>query len=260
MPSSIHFAGESNLLLTDTEQALLNLERAPANTALRNSVILLLRNLRGVADLFNMTNIQIILSMAAEGFELCDSNQKTPPTLINETVTLIDQIRELSGEDFNAHEYQDLVAKFAPFVDQKNVERITQKKPKDIRILVVDDEKVNRILLVEFIKSFHPDIQITAVDSASEAIFHYLAEDFDLVFLDIMMPEVDGNHFIAIVDKNRKLGNLTSPPNIIVQTAVQSLPELLALVQKEPVLEVIRKPLLRERISTCIERYCTPFH
>jgi hypothetical protein len=71
-----------------------------------------------------------------------------------------------------------------------------------------------------------------------------------------MMPEVGGNHLIAIVELNRKLGNTIAPVNVVVQTAVQSLGELVAIVQRHCVLEVIRKPIERERIAIRIERYC----
>jgi CheY-like chemotaxis protein len=74
-----------------------------------------------------------------------------------------------------------------------------------------------------------------------------------------MMPEVDGNHFISIVEKNRAVHNIGGEVNIVVQTAVQSMEELLNIVRKNCVMEVIRKPILRERIYTCIERYCPAF-
>jgi CheY-like chemotaxis protein len=258
MPPSIQFQDEAAAFLTETEQTLLALEQTPTDTALQESTINLLRTLRGIADLFNIDNTHLILSMAVASFAK-RLGQEIPAELINIAITLIDQIRTLHNHDFGTQESHNIMAKFSIFADQEYFDRISKKQAKDIHILVVDDELVNRTLLVEFIKTFHSDIKITAVDSATEAIFYYLTEDFDLVFLDIMMPEVDGNHFIAIVEKNRKLGRITSGANIVVQTAVQSLAELLAIVQHECVLEVIRKPILRERISTCIERYCTPF-
>ena len=258
MSPPIQFQDEAVLSLTETEQALLALEKSPADAVLQALALSHLRTLRGMADLFNIDNTHLILSMTVASFTQ-KPGQKIPAELINIAITLIDQIRTLHNHDFGTQESHNLMAKFSKFTNQKYFEKISKKQAKDIHILIVDDELVNRTLLIEFTKTFHPDIKITAVDSATEAIFYYLTEDFDLVFLDIMMPEVDGNHFIAIVEKNRQLGKITSKPNIVVQTAVQSLSELLTIVQHECVLEVIRKPILRERIATCIERYCTPF-
>ncbi len=257
MSSSIEFQDEADVFLTEAEQTLLALEQSPADTALRTATVGTLRTLQGVAELFNLDNASLVLSLAADSFA-AKTHQETPAELINITIMLIDQIGELNNNDFANQESHNIIARFTPFTDKKNSKRPKKKQAKDVRILVVDDELVNRTLLVEFIKSFHPDIEITAIDSATEAIYHYLTEPFDLVLLDIMMPEVDGNHFIAIVEKNRALGNLTGPANIVVQTAVQSLAELLSIVQHNSVLEVIRKPIQRERIATCITRYCLP--
>lgn len=258
MASSIEFKDEADFFLTEAEQSLLALEQSPADTTLRTTTVGTLRTLQGVAELFNLDNTSLILSLAADSFA-SKTQQETPAELLNIAISLIDQIRELNNKDFDNQECHNITATFAPFTNKKPTERLHPKQAQDVRILVVDDELVNRTLLVEFIKTFHPDIEITAVDSASEAIYHYLTEPFDLVFLDIMMPEVDGNHFIAIVEKNRALGNLKGTANIVVQTAVQSLSELLTIVQQNSVLEVIRKPIQRERIATCITRYCSPF-
>lgn len=258
MQPSIKFQDEADIFLGEAEQTLLALEKSPEDTALQEKTVHILRTLRGVADLFNFTNANLILSMAADSFS-SKLGQKTPAELINISLILLDQIQELDNKDFDNQDGHNTAAKFSPFSTAISAEHLTKKQAEDVRILVVDDELVNRTLLVEFIKTFHPNIDIIAVDSATEAIFHYLTEDFDLVFLDIMMPELDGNHFIAIVEKNRELGNLKGSANIVVQTAVQSLSELLAIVQHESVLEVIRKPIQRERIATCISRYCAPF-
>ncbi len=255
MSRSIQFQDEAEFFLTEAEQTLLALERSPEDTSLHDSAINILRTLRGVADLFNHDNTALILTMATESFD--NQEQKIPAKLINMTLTLIDQIQELGDNDFATQESHNLVAKLSTFTNKTGISRTFKKHAQDIHILIVDDELVNRTLLVEFVKTYHKDIKITAVDSASEAIYHYLTQDFDLVFLDIMMPQVDGNHFISIVEKNRQLGNLREPANIVVQTAVQSISELLAIIHNDCVLEVIRKPIHRARISTCIERYCT---
>lgn len=124
------------------------------------------------------------------------------------------------------------------------------------RILVVEDEMTNRRVLENIIKKHDESIEVVSVASAAEGIYHYFTNDFSLVFLDIMMPEVDGNHFLYIVEKNLVAGNISSPGKIVVQTAIQSLEELNKLAQKEYVQEVLRKPLAAERIRECIKKYC----
>ena len=124
------------------------------------------------------------------------------------------------------------------------------------RILIVEDEMTNRLVLETTIKKHNNSIELVSVESAAEGIYHYLTKDIALVFLDIMMPEVDGNDFLYIVEKNIVAGNLTSQGNIIVQTAIQSIEELTNLAQKECVQEVIRKPIALARIRECMDKYC----
>ncbi len=125
-------------------------------------------------------------------------------------------------------------------------------------ILIIEDESINRTLLEAMIKEQSPLLTITAVDSAAEGLYYYFTRRFDLVFLDIMMPLVDGNHFINIIEKNHQAGHLPFVSNIVIQTAIQSLAQLTALAKRESVQEIIRKPITPRRIGECIRRYCHP--
>jgi CheY-like chemotaxis protein len=126
------------------------------------------------------------------------------------------------------------------------------------KILIIDDEAVSRKLLENIIRKFNKDIKIISVDTAEEGIFYYFTEHFDLVFLDIIMPVIDGNDFLAIVKRNFERGHLLNPSNIVVQTAVESMEQLLSYIKRACVQEVIRKPVTPERITDCLERYCHP--
>ncbi len=257
---SLNFQDDAESLIQDAEQCLLTLEKNPAAEELLCQSANSLRTLRGVANLFNLDNITRLSALAADGLDAtCRLKQQADPKLINAALELLDNLRQTGANDLDGRATHNLTATLAPFATTPLRALAPDRTPSDTKILVVDDEVVNRVLLEEFIKSFNKDVQITSVDSAAEAIFYYLTEDFDLVFLDIMMPDVDGNHFISIVEKNRAKHNIIGEPNIVVQTAVQSMEELLNIVRQDCVLEVIRKPIKRERICTCLERYCPAF-
>lgn len=257
---TLNFQEDADSLIQDAEQYLLSLEKEPSKEEAIYNCANALRTIRGVANLFNLDNITRITALAAEALDATyRQNKEVDAKLISATIELLDHLRQSGSNDLAARATHNITANLIPFTTKNFRELAPRVNATDTKILVVDDEEVNRILLEEFIMTFNTDIKVTAVESAEEAIFYYLTEDFDLVFLDIMMPNVDGNHFISIIDKNRAAHNIVSPANIVVQTAVQSLEELLSLVRRECVLEVIRKPILRERICTCIERYCPAF-
>jgi len=124
------------------------------------------------------------------------------------------------------------------------------------RIMIVEDNPVNMRIIENGIVGKDKDIEVVAVNNASEAIFYYLTQHFDLVFLDIMMPKISGYHFLTVIEENIKAGHIKQKANIVVQTAIQVLAELTAIAEKEIVQDVIRKPITVQQIHECIEMYC----
>ncbi len=61
---------------------------------------------------------------------------------------------------------------------------------KNNKILIVDDEPLNRLFLVDLLK-MHNLTPIQAVNGR-EAIQHWLANDFFAILMDIQMPEMNG--------------------------------------------------------------------
>ena len=59
-----------------------------------------------------------------------------------------------------------------------------------VRALVVDDEPMNLIVANGIFKNY--GMKVTCVSSGAEAIDKCLEDDFDLIFMDHMMPEMDG--------------------------------------------------------------------
>lgn len=66
---------------------------------------------------------------------------------------------------------------------------------KDARILVVDDNKVNQLLAKGALGPFEPQMDFAA--SGTEAILLVKANTYDMIFMDILMPEMDGIETVA---------------------------------------------------------------
>lgn len=61
------------------------------------------------------------------------------------------------------------------------------------KILIVDDEPNNQLLLQEILEDFEEDgTQVLYAADGAEALDIIQSEKPDLVFLDIMLPEMDG--------------------------------------------------------------------
>jgi len=72
-----------------------------------------------------------------------------------------------------------------------------------LKVLIVDDDFINRKLLQTFLKK-HPDIVETIeAENGSDALDKIKKyPDINFIFLDIMMPVVDGIEFLKIFRSN----------------------------------------------------------
>lgn len=82
--------------------------------------------------------------------------------------------------------------------------------PRDARVLLVDDDRELCQMLTEYLVAEHFDV--TSVHDGGEALAALRAEDFDIMILDVMLPNVSG------FDVLRELGAAHATP-ILMLTA-----------------------------------------
>jgi adenylate cyclase len=97
--------------------------------------------------------------------------------------------------------------------ESASVEDTTSKTQGQGRLLVVDDNEMNRDMLSRRLKGRGFDVAVA--EGGREALDLLAAESFDLVLLDVMMPEVSGLDVLAEVRKTRSRAALP----IIMATA-----------------------------------------
>ncbi|MBU3100120.1 MULTISPECIES: response regulator [Clostridium] len=74
------------------------------------------------------------------------------------------------------------------------------------KILIVDDEVNNRLLLEEILEDFkEKDVEILLAEDGKQALDIIKSERPSLVFLDIMMPTINGYEVCNIVKKELRL-------------------------------------------------------
>jgi CheY-like chemotaxis protein len=77
------------------------------------------------------------------------------------------------------------------------------------RILVIDDDEAMHLIYQMLLKVFA--VEITVVPDGATGITKVTAERFDLIFLDMLMPDYNGLDFLQFLDTN-----LSSIPPVIV--------------------------------------------
>lgn len=71
-------------------------------------------------------------------------------------------------------------------------EEITKQKIEDIKILAVEDDQINMILLEDTLKIYAKNVRLTKAFNGIEAIEKLKEENFDIIIMDVRMPLMDG--------------------------------------------------------------------
>ena len=133
-----------------------------------------------------------------EVIQMINSNQnfEPKPTIILATSHLNEIQKELINEEVqNVIEKpikcEQLLPILASHASHKNENEVDTKiQFQDCKVLIVEDDMINQIVLDESLQGY--GIQTTVVDNGLQAVNAVKEQDFDLVFMDIQMPIMDG--------------------------------------------------------------------
>jgi DNA-binding response OmpR family regulator len=118
-------------------------------------------------------------------------------------------------------------------------------------LLIVDDNSVNRIMLSRYTTRL--GYQSTLVENGRLALEKLQNEPFDLVLLDVQMPEIDGYQVLEEMKANPGLRDIP----VIMITAVDELESTVRCIELGAQ-DYLPKPfnpvLLRARLTACLER------
>jgi len=118
-------------------------------------------------------------------------------------------------------------------------------------LLVVDDNSMNRIMLSRYITKlgYRPSL----AENGRQALEKLQGEPFDLVLLDVEMPEMDGYQVLEHLKTNPRLRDIP----VIMISAVEELESVVKCIELGAQ-DYLPKPfnpvLLRARLTACLER------
>ena len=118
-------------------------------------------------------------------------------------------------------------------------------------ILVVEDNRLNRLKLVNLLQQ--QGHVISLAENGLQALAMMRAEAYDLVLLDILMPEMDGYQVLEAMKQDRGLRDLS----VIVISALDEMDSIVRCIEMGAE-DYLPKPfdpvLLRARIGACMEK------
>ncbi len=119
------------------------------------------------------------------------------------------------------------------------------------RLLIADDNKVNRILLARAVEQLGH--QISTVDNGLQALDALRGGNFDLMLLDIEMPEMDGYQVLETCVQDPNLRNIP----IIMTTSLDELDSVVKCIElgaEDYLTKPVNPVLLRARVNACLEK------
>src|SRR6266568_7470753 len=118
-------------------------------------------------------------------------------------------------------------------------------------LLVVDDNSMNRIMLSRYIAKL--GYQAALAENGRQALEKLQGEPFDLVLLDVEMPEMDGYQVLEHLKADPRLRDIP----VIMISAVEELESVVRCIELGAQ-DYLPKPfnpvLLRARLTACLER------
>jgi adenylate cyclase len=124
-------------------------------------------------------------------------------------------------------------------------------KPSSARLLVVDDNKVNRLLLARSL-----DLQghrSALAENGRVALEMLRSESFDLLLLDIEMPEMDGFQVLEQLKADRQLRDIP----VIVTSSVEGVANVVRCIElgaEDYLGKPVNPVLLKARIGASLEK------
>ncbi|WP_170787649.1 adenylate/guanylate cyclase domain-containing protein [Ruegeria lacuscaerulensis] len=119
------------------------------------------------------------------------------------------------------------------------------------QLLIVDDNKVNRLLLSRNVELLGH--HATVAENGRVAMEMLSRQSFDLVLLDIEMPEMDGFQVLEAIKSNTELRDLP----VIVTSSVEGLDNVVRCIElgaEDYLPKPVNKTLLGARVSSGLEK------
>ena len=156
---------------------------------------------------------------------------------------------KLKQRIINSAPVGDFSEKYNMFVDRKKSNALGINIP-DVKILVVDDVDMNIQVVRGMLKRTHAEIDIAC--SGKECLDKTAEKRYDIVFLDHMMPEMDG---IETFDRMRSYKNqLNSETPVIILTA-NAIVGAKEMYLEKGFTDYLSKPIRRDDLIEMLYRH-----
>ena len=123
---------------------------------------------------------------------------------------------------------------------------------KKLCILLVEDHKIAQKMAMMAIKQFDSNLEIDTADTGSEAITQFEKNHYDLIFMDLGLPDTDG---YAVTETIRKLEVKNNTHTPIVALTAHTDYGFQEQAIKVGMDDFLSKPLTVDKIKKIFDKY-----
>jgi signal transduction histidine kinase/CheY-like chemotaxis protein len=121
------------------------------------------------------------------------------------------------------------------------------------RILLAEDEQMNRLVTRNLIERIYPRADVTAVADGKEALEAVCNDEFDLVLMDVQMPELDGYEATSAIRREESGSGRSHIPILALTAGVVAGERERCL--RAGMDDYISKPVDRNTLEAALERW-----
>jgi signal transduction histidine kinase/CheY-like chemotaxis protein len=147
---------------------------------------------------------------------------------------------------FDTRELYEVIKECFPFIGSGIKESDKDKAMNDLRILVVEDNKMNQKVIGTMLKNLGCSCDLA--DDGFEGLMKAKTHKYDIIFMDLIMPEMDG------FEASRKILEFDSSLMIVAFTA-DNLPESKRRAELSGIRDFISKPVRIDDLKKFFSRY-----
>jgi CheY-like chemotaxis protein len=119
-----------------------------------------------------------------------------------------------------------------------------------IKILLVEDNKMNQVVVNQLLKKWNASTK--AANNGYEALDLLVEEDFDLILMDLQMPEMDGYEATKKIREQKKWNKIP-----IIALTADAFPEIKKQALEAGMDEFITKPFNQDELYFKISNLVT---
>ncbi|AAV82287.1 PAS domain S-box-containing protein [Idiomarina loihiensis] len=126
--------------------------------------------------------------------------------------------------------------------EQNVLPKLTKKQ-----VLVVDDNKINQLIIKEMLLSLNQYVDL--VSDAHNALKMMQARDYDVLFMDLHMPHMDG------MEATRALRDMHIHQPYVIALTADAYPETRTQALRSGMDDYVTKPFVKADIARVLERF-----